>query len=704
MADQPLKVETIALVGGLSDSKATPEPSDLVNLSNMVPLRGRFALRAPLTEAVQLYSLIADEGGSGAAVDAILGLCYHNGFLYAVAWRHGGVHKVYLYKLNSDGTPVTGSSPVQPVATVWGTAATCPKVSMCSMQGGTADVNVDRLYISEVDQQQDTRYWNGTAMADVEQDLDDNASTEHLRFGLVFPYQYHLWGTRYYSGTNTDRAEIIRFSRPGLIAEDEPNVANDVTREWWSIDFRPFGRRGDPATAYGYAGGSAIIFKRYETWALYGYDSESWAIKQLSGNVGAVGHKAVCWTEDGLCFFWSDRGPHVCDGINPPSDIGGDIRGLILGLTFSKEVTAAYSPDDGLVYFVVPVEGSADNAAPNLYLVFDKKEKRWARGQWLVGSAAALKVGALAAVPRETLPVPAGAPILTSATALSATLIRLVWVNADTAAGTTTQVYRHTTTFTPPTGTLVATAASGVATVDDTACPASKTTYHYKTRHMRSGTASTASNEEDAKTWLKEPTGLTATGDSAGVDLAFTNNEDGADILIYRKTTGVYALLDTMAAQAAGALAYADNTGTPGVTYTYRLTALKAGETTSEYSTEVSARTVIELTSVSHTATVGVDCPAGNNLRVDWTSAGGAIGDTASIYVKQDGGAWVLKASDVALAAGAYTGLYFLRKLGAVNYALQVRVEAYGGGTTLQDTADSVESTETVNATPCDEV
>jgi hypothetical protein len=700
-----LQVATVALVGGLQDSKASPEPSDLTTLSNMVPLRGRFALRAPLVETAQLYSLIADEGGSGAAVDEVLGLCFHLGFLYVAAWRHGSIHKVYLYKLNTNGTPVSGTSPVQPIASIWSSVSVKPHVTICAAQGGSAAVSVDRLYFSDADLQLNTVYWNGTAIVPVVQDLDDDNTEEALRFGMVFPYQYHLWGTGYYDGLNPDRPEILRFSRPGLIAETEPDTTFNTEREWWSVDQRPVGKRGDPYTAYGYAGGSLILFKRRETYALYGYDSESWAIKFLSGNVGAVGAKAACWTEDGLCFFWSDRGPHVVDGQNPPTDIGGDIRGLILSLPYSREVEAAYSPDDGLVYFTVPAEGAGDESASVVHLVFDKKEKRWARGQWLAHGAGALAVGAMALIPAETLPEPAAVPTLVSATALSDTTVRLVWTNGDTAPGTTTEVYRHTTTFTPPgTGTLVTTVASGVTTADDTTCPASKTTYYFRVLHVRSSVRSVPSNELSAKTWLKEPTALVATGDAAGIHLAFSNNEDGADILLYRKSSGAYALLDTMVGQAAGALAYEDNSGTLGIVYTYRLAAQKAGETTSEYSNEDAAWALPALIGVNHAATVGGSCPMVCNLRVDWTATGGKTGDVVTLSIKEDGGAYGEKATAVPLAAGAYTSLWFLRKSGGISRALQAKVELYDGGVTLVATMESTASNEMVDATPCNEV
>jgi len=693
------KLETfpMALVGGLQDSKPVPEPSDLQTLTNFVPFRGRFAIRAPVTETARLLSDVAHE--SPTNVDHVLAIRYHDAKMYVAAWRGGAVNRTYLYRLESTGLPEGGGPTASPIATIW-TGASVPKPMMVSFSGGSAVSTVKRLYIADYTEQYDTVFWDGATITTVTEDLDDSGAKENLRFNVIFAYQHHLWGAGFYQGT-VRRPEIIRFSRPGLIAENEPVVINNILREWWSVDFRPFGTRGEKVVAYGYAGGAAIIFKRREVYALMGYDSDSWAAKTLSTRVGAVGNRAAASTEDGLCFFWSEKGPHVTDG-QEVKDIGESIRRRVQEAGLSEDTTVEYSPDDGIVYFDVPSSGTGAADKP---FAFDKTRGLWVDASWLKTGGGVLKASMLTAVPDETLPGPAAAPSSLAATAVSDTQINLTWVNGDTALEVTTDIHRSTSSgFTPDAGNKIAAVGSGVASYQNTTGLSQITTYYYKVRHLRNGTFSAASNEANAKTWLSEPTLLDASGLSNGIRVVLTNNADGADIEIERKLSGgSYTLLTTLLAQTTGVKTHDDTTATCANTYFYRSRVTKTGETTSEYSNEDSAvacNAPPDLITVSHDPGLEVDCPGDNNAVVTWSGTNFTSDDTAKVYQNDNGAGYVLVAT-VPLTNGSFAHRYPY-KTGGTTRTLRYKVEAYDGGTSLSDTLESTLSSNAV--TFCQEV
>src|SRR2546428_9048498 len=96
-----LMTQPIALVGGLQDSQARPDPTMFQKLQNFVHFRGRFAIRAPVTVVMQLL----DDQGSPAPVTNTLGTIIYANQLWALAYS-SVTQKVYLYSANLDGTNV----------------------------------------------------------------------------------------------------------------------------------------------------------------------------------------------------------------------------------------------------------------------------------------------------------------------------------------------------------------------------------------------------------------------------------------------------------------------------------------------------------------------------------------------------------------------------------------------------------------------
>jgi len=345
---------------------------------------------------------------------------------------------------------------------------------------------------------------------------------------------------------------MIRFSQPGLIHAVEPDVVNQddgAGREWWQVDHREIGARGDPVIAVGFAGGTSIIFKRRSCYALFGYDAETWTIRLISDKVGAVRPYAITSTEDGFCFFWSDRGPHMTDG-QQVMDIGGNIRKLVQSVGFNSTIAAEYSVDDSIVYYTVPQSGSG---VPNLYLAYQRQFAPggnpqqpsppgpiglWSNGQWLNVAGSTMLISMLAAVPNQVLPGPIAGPTFLSAFADSIpTQIDLVWTNGDAAQDTQTEIHRSLINgFTPSALTLVATVGSGVVTYNDTGLTPG-VTYYYIVRHIRNSQFSANSNQ------ASQTAGARIADDTDGLYQFFTLSPNLAPLFPFYNSLGDHELL-----------------------------------------------------------------------------------------------------------------------------------------------------------------
>jgi hypothetical protein len=444
-------------------------------------------------------------------VTSVLALKYHKNTMYAVGFS-SNTNKTYLYRLNTDGTSEGTPNANQStfVAVLW-TGSIVPIPILTSFDGGIAGAPVSRLYICDYGSQYDTLFWNSDANSinNLQDDFADSGSVHNTRYTIMWKYQYTLWGANFYQFGQAVRPEMVRFSQPGLIPAVEPDITGGINpREWWNVDHREIGARGDPLTGAGYAGGATILFKRRETYSLFGYDAETWAIRPLSLEVGAVGPYANTWTEDGLCYFWSDRGPHVTDG-QQIYDIGQTIRKTVQSIGVNAEIAMQYSPDDSIVYSAVPQSGTG---VPNSYLAYQRQVTGptppvttpgnptglFSTGQWLNSGASALFVSDLEAVPNLTLPGPAGPPTNLSASTPGPTTIVLLWTNGDIAQDTVTNIYRSTTSgFTPGPGNFLAQVSSGVASYTDNTVTTG-VTYYYIVNHVRNGQTSANSNQASA--------------------------------------------------------------------------------------------------------------------------------------------------------------------------------------------------------------
>ncbi|KKM78739.1 hypothetical protein LCGC14_1356960 [marine sediment metagenome] len=689
--DGTLAWKPVALAGGLHDSKPIPEPEDLQDLTNWTLFRGRFALRGPLAETVQLM-----DDGVPTAVTSVLAIEYHVAKCYVVA--HSTVtNKTYLFRLKLTGLAEDEAATETPITTIW-TGATVPQVSMVSFEGGSATLPKQRLYFTDATGTYSPRYWDSTssAMVDVEEDFNDDGTKESLDFPLIFEYNDHLFGTDFRQ-SGAFQLGLLRFSQPGLIPADEPGVTNNIQREWWNTDFKQIGSRGDKIIAASDAGAAKILFKRRRVYAFQGFDVSSWVLRLIAGgeSLGAVGPHAASALPDGTCLFWSDKGPQLTDG-GRIIDIGEMIKRRVVAVTVDTDISVEYSPDEGLCYAVVPDDG----AGPYIYYAWDVAARRWVgEGSWKATGGSNLRVRDLRAISDDALPGPAAAPTGTTVTVVSDVALTANWTNGDTALNTVTDVHRDTSSsFTPGPGNLIDTVASGVVSYADTGRDP-KTTYYYQMIHRRNGQSSAASNEINGRTALATPTGCTAETLVNGIRVKVTNNQDGLpDLAIeHRPPADTFRLLTTLVNQTTGEKTHDDTAATCDLEYDYRVRCIDAGETNSPYSNEATAtacQTEIDITSVTHYATLGEvsNCWSVPNVLVQWSGVGFSSGDTAKVYRNSDRGGYVLRAT-VPITDGSYEDTWGFA-VGAQPRYLQYKVEGWENGTVLKDTEVSVESVE----------
>jgi hypothetical protein len=308
-----------------------------------------------------------------------------------------------------------------------------------------------KTYLHEIDKStltQDNRYvvWTSVTTAPL---------VNTVFFSLVKAYQYHVWGAGFFEQTATEihlRSELLRFSQPGLIPGDDPdNVTGGASAEWWLLDRRGVGRRADGITALSLAGGGLIVGKRRELYLLDGYDRNSWAIQPVSRKVGIVGPHAQDSTEDGFCFFWSEKGPMFTDG-NRIEDIGEDIRRRVQESVFDVTTSVQFSPDDGLVYFTKAIQGVG---APDRWGAFDVNRQKWCEGEWFIGTTTRLQINTIKQVSEEGLPGPVGPPTNLVVTPQDEDENDLDWTNGDSAIGVTTEIERSLFTLTRTTPGLI---------------------------------------------------------------------------------------------------------------------------------------------------------------------------------------------------------------------------------------------------------
>ena len=146
-----------------------------------------------------------------------------------------------------------------------------------------------------------TMKWDGTGttatvMANSFNDTTTATSGNVPRAEHLAVHAGYMWvGNTWESGTNYPNR--IRWSWANVY---DNSVENWRTDEYIDIDD---GKDGDEITALIPFGDQLLVFKRDSVYVVYGYDSNSFQIVNVSNTHGAVSHEAALATPAGLFFF-----------------------------------------------------------------------------------------------------------------------------------------------------------------------------------------------------------------------------------------------------------------------------------------------------------------------------------------------------------------------------------------------------------------
>lgn len=618
-----LQVFPISLPGGINQSAPLPTEGDLEELLNFGIFRNRVGLRAP----IQLVATLLDDQGIPAEVTSVLDITAHEGALY-VASHSTTTDKVYLHSMQVDGSGLTLE------AVLWSGVVNRPTVTLTSYEGGTAGAGTSRLYAADYNQNLATVYWNGATVTTLTSDLDNDNIAENIFFSLMISYKFHLWGTGFYEAAAI-RPEMVRFTQPGSIpATDASGGLNP--KEWHSVDHRSVGRRGDKIVAVATAGDRLILFQKRATHAVYGSGASTWTRQELSGVVGCVGPHAVATVDERVAYFWASDGPYRTDGTQLQY-IGDPIRQFAVETDADEyETRVSYSPDDGLVYFVVSPGGQNSY---HLVFVFDHRRERWMRSIWFDGAGAEVQFGAFTAMDSAAAPGPAAPPSTLAAVAASHQQINLTWVNGDINVNNETHIYRDTSGgFTPNDATnRIGVVQAGVAAYSDTTGLSADTPYFYKLRHWRNSSHSAESNQATDTTWLAPPTGVGLAGLTGGLRITGTNPVIGGNVVIQRKVAGgAYSTIQTLVTPGAS-FSYDDTGLTCGTVYYYRTKTQLAGSDDSVWTADVSRAACEATTPPADPSGLTLGTVTQNSIAMSWTDNSDNE-DEFQIYRSDDGG------------------------------------------------------------------
>jgi hypothetical protein len=97
---------------------------------------------------------------------------------------------------------------------------------------------------------------------------------------------------------------------PNRIRWSHPNLPTN----WASTDYIDINDGGNGITALATIAGHLVVFKEHAVYAIFGYDSASFQVVEVTNKVGAVHSQAVTQTERGIYFFSWAEGLMVYDG------------------------------------------------------------------------------------------------------------------------------------------------------------------------------------------------------------------------------------------------------------------------------------------------------------------------------------------------------------------------------------------------------
>ena len=167
--------------------------------------------------------------------------------------------------------------------------------------------------------------------------------------------------------------------RPNVIRWSHPNNPTN----WAEQDFIEINDGGQEITGLASFGGHILVFKNNAVYAIFGYDSDTFQVVEVSRNVGAATPHAFCTTERGVYFFsYPDglmlyNGTTIVDVFEPirPAIIEGHINAAAIDEVYVNYINRR-------IWVSVPYSETSTFSYPTTTFVYDPSVSQ--RGAWLM--------------------------------------------------------------------------------------------------------------------------------------------------------------------------------------------------------------------------------------------------------------------------------------------------------------------------------
>jgi hypothetical protein len=177
---------------------------------------------------------------------------------------------------------------------------------------------------------------------------------------------------------NTKENGVIKSTR---IRWSHPNNPTN----WAEQDYIDINDGGQDITGLASFGGHLLVFKHNSVFAIFGYDSDTFQVVEVSRNVGAATPHAFCTTERGVYFFSYPDGLMLYNGTTIV-DVFEPIRPAIIeGLINAAAIDDVYvNYINRRIWVSVPYSETSTFSYPTTTFVYDPSVSQ--RGAWLMFS------------------------------------------------------------------------------------------------------------------------------------------------------------------------------------------------------------------------------------------------------------------------------------------------------------------------------
>jgi len=175
---------------------------------------------------------------------------------------------------------------------------------------------------------------------------------------------------------NTQENSVLR---PNVLRWSHPNNPTN----WAEQDFIEINDGGQSITGLASFGGHLLVFKENAVFAVFGYDSDTFQVVEVSRNAGAPTPHAICTTERGVYFYSPANGLMFYNG-NSVIDVFEPVRPAILNNDINsaavEEVYVSYI--NRRIWVSLPYSEVSLATTPTAVFVYDPTVSQ--RGAWLL--------------------------------------------------------------------------------------------------------------------------------------------------------------------------------------------------------------------------------------------------------------------------------------------------------------------------------